>query len=126
MTKLHNDYAKYLAGGGKALAPQGRQFKAYAEGYNAKTAGALITTNPHPAWQVGDQSSDYAAWNNGWQDKNSGYPPTHVGGINVVALSTEAEWIGWGNDPEPEQEETPIEEAYPFDAGDDPPPRDDL
>lgn len=77
--KLHRDYAKYSTGGGGTVAPTSKLKIAYAEGYNASRAGALRTANPHPLWQGPDVNSDYWAWDQGWLDKNTSQPPTHVG-----------------------------------------------
>lgn len=77
--KLHKDYVKYSTGGGQVLDPASKQKIAYAEGYNASRAGAVQASNPHPTWQNTDQNSDWWAWDQGWRDKNTSQPPTHVG-----------------------------------------------
>jgi hypothetical protein len=75
--KLHKNYSSGLA---KFAAPQSRYVRDYAEGYNARRNGAAAASNPHPAWQNADMHSDWWAWNQGWNDAELHYPPTHVGG----------------------------------------------
>ena len=78
--KLHKDFVRYRDGGGQVLPPQGKRKRCYAEGYNARRNGAVQASNPHPTWQNTDQQSDWWAWDQGWRDRDGGFPPTHVGG----------------------------------------------
>jgi hypothetical protein len=78
--KLHTGYLSWFSTANQtAASPYAKRKRAYAEGFNANRAAALRTTNPHPAWQSTDPSSDYMAWDTGWIDSSVPYPPTHVG-----------------------------------------------
>jgi hypothetical protein len=72
--KLYFSYGAHFAGTqliNKCI-PGSRYIRAYAEGRNAKAAGALQTTNPHPAG-----SDEKGCWDFGWVNKNTGTPADH-------------------------------------------------
>jgi hypothetical protein len=75
--KLHARYDKafgIVAGGAPAVAPESRLARAYAEGYARKRSGQAAA-NPHAPF-----TDAFAAYDQGYSDRISGYPPTHVGG----------------------------------------------
>jgi hypothetical protein len=82
--KLHTYWASYTGAQAKMTAtnPAWHRPRAYAEGYNYRRKNGTGTqaANPHPAWQNTDASSNWTAWDRGWQDAEAHVDPTHVGG----------------------------------------------
>jgi hypothetical protein len=82
--KLHRYYSNYAtstySAGSTMVAPQKKYGRAYAEGYNARRAGAAQGTNPHPIPTPVDTSSEFWTWDRGWSDAEAHVDPTHVGG----------------------------------------------
>jgi hypothetical protein len=72
--KLYFSYGSHFAGTQEInqCQPGSRLIRAYAEGRNAKAAGALQATNPHPSGTPAN-----GAWDFGWSNKNTGTPPGH-------------------------------------------------
>ena len=72
--KLYFSYGAHFAGTQliNQCQPGSRLIRAYAEGRNAKAAGALVTTNPHLA---GTPAA--GAWAFGWSNMNTGTPKDH-------------------------------------------------
>lgn len=72
--KLYLSYGSHFAGTESINRrnPGSRLVRAYAEGRNAKAAGALQTANPHAAGTPAN-----GAWDFGWSNKNTGTPKDH-------------------------------------------------